>query len=529
MKQRLWQIRMGVLVTLAFLGGAALGYGILLGGLGPLAPALMGIAGLGLGWWLIIVSCRPLRRQQQELADLIDGIGEGKLHIAMTDNTRNGLLNSLAASLNRASTALNGTLSGFIRSANRVYLSAASLDLCATAAADNAGLQSEKSHQIAAAAEEMAQTITQIAGHADSVAGMSQQAMENALQEKILAERAQESAREVLASTRLLTESMQRLETSSAEIGKVVSLIRGIANQTNLLSLNASIEAARAGIHGKGFAVVAAEVKNLAESTLGATEDIAAQIGHIQAECRNTATDLDSTCQAVTRTGKDISHFGQALQTMIATFEKVHHRITEISDAVREQAATTQEVTSSIEEMAGLSGAMEGMARQVSSEVQSLNGVTDELLLLLDRFRLHAHEMARRLVSDLAEQSDLVAMERTRQENRLRLAAGQDPCLELLYITDAQGRQVTSNIFAEEGTATAYDSDGHNMDWSRRPWFLGALQSGGCHISELYRSAATGRFCFTVACVIRNDQNQILGVLGADINILRLLEILDAA
>jgi methyl-accepting chemotaxis protein len=109
-------------------------------------------------------------------------------------------------------------------------------------------------------------------------------------------------------------------------------------------------------------------------------------------------------------------------------------------------------------------------------------------------------------------------MERTMQEAFLKKMANTYPFIELLYITNEQGRQITSNISATDGFATSYGNDGFQMDWSKRPWFIGAKKSDVSFVTDLYRSAATGTFCYTVSCILKDDHQRIKGVLGADIN-----------
>ncbi len=97
------------------------------------------------------------------------------------------------------------------------------------------------------------------------------------------------------------------------------------------------------------------------------------------------------------------------------------------------------------------------------------------------------------------------------------------PYLDLLYVTDARGRQTTSNIAVGEGFATAYGNDGFGMDWSSRRWFTEARSAGRSCVSDLYRSAATGTFCFTVSAALRRASGEVVGVLGADVSFERLV------
>ena len=104
----------------------------------------------------------------------------------------------------------------------------------------------------------------------------------------------------------------------------------------------------------------------------------------------------------------------------------------------------------------------------------------------------------------------------------METVAKSHPYAELLYITNAEGIQTTRNIAALEFTAS-YGSTGQGKDWSERPWYLEPLQTGGVYTSDIYRSAASDRFCFTISAPIANDRGETLGVLGADIDLSQLL------
>lgn len=285
--------------------------------------------------------------------------------------------------------------------------------------------------------------------------------------------------------TQMLCKVVGELENSAGNVQHAVRDIAWIAEQTRLISLNASIEAVRAGEHGRAFGVVADEVKKLADQTRVSTSDIEERVSAINGCVQNVMTVVAADRR------------GNASDT-----EKV----------------SMQQVDSQVRSMAETAGSQLKGARSLHQLGDQANQLSEELLLLVGSFRFAIHQRA---AADLEMHVAAVAAslkDRPLLEEKLHRWLKSDPCFELLYVTDARGRQIVSNISRSEG-ATVADTTGYGRDWSRRPWFQEAVRLGGqVHVSDIYRSTATGDFCFTVSIAVTNLAGEMTAVLAADVN-----------
>ena len=204
-----------------------------------------------------------------------------------------------------------------------------------------------------------------------------------------LASSIQEISRQVTDSTRIAGEAVSEVEQTSAKIqglsdaalriGEVVTLITDIAEQTNLLALNATIEAARAGEAGKGFAVVASEVKNLASQTARATQEISQQITGIQSATRDSVT-------AISSINRTIGRMNEITASVAAAVEEQGAATAEIARNVEQAASGTQDVSTNIQGVTAAAGETSLASRQIQDAARNLSAQSERLQAEVGRF-----------------------------------------------------------------------------------------------------------------------------------------------
>ncbi|WP_213007742.1 methyl-accepting chemotaxis protein [Paractinoplanes toevensis] len=288
------------------------------------------------------------------------------------------------------------------RSRDEVGTMAASLNLATTTMRDTVQTLGTASHSLAAAAEELSATSNQIAGSAEeassqaaAVAAATEQIRSNvdtvsAGSEEMgasireIAENANQAAQvagQAVAMATSTNRTVTKLGESSAEIGDVIKLITAIAEQTNLLALNATIEAARAGDAGKGFAVVASEVKDLAQETAKATEDISNRVSAIQA-------DTDTAITAIGEIGEIIGRISDFQTTIAAAVEEQTATTGEMNRGVGQAAAGVGEIATGVDTLASTAQLTTESVNDSQRAAAELARMSSDLQSLVGAFRV---------------------------------------------------------------------------------------------------------------------------------------------
>jgi methyl-accepting chemotaxis protein len=248
--------------------------------------------------------------------------------------------------------------------------------------------QRARTAEVATAVEEMNATILEVAknaGDAAATAGQANSMAEKgtALVEKVLA---------VMATVNVkasgLKSEMQELGGQAEGIGRIMQVISDIADQTNLLALNAAIEAARAGEAGRGFAVVADEVRKLAEKTMTATREVSGFIGSIQESARRNLSATDDTAKVITEADTLVHDAGEALHGILEFVERTSDQVRGIATAAEQQSATSEEINRSTDQINRLAGEAAGSMSQASSAVSALARLATDLKTSMTRMRL---------------------------------------------------------------------------------------------------------------------------------------------
>lgn len=230
------------------------------------------------------------------------------------------------------------------------------------------------------AVEENAIAIQRIAESTSAVSDSAMEVLAESKQGNEIIKRTIKQMEEIRASVIESADVIRTLGENSKEIGNIVETINQIAEQTNLLALNAAIEAARAGEHGKGFAVVADEVRKLAEQSRQSTEQIASLIEGIQQNTAHAVQAMEKGTKEVEAGTAVANDAGEAFQHILSSVEQAVGEMQEVSAATEEISASTEQVTASVEQMAsitsGISESMQGVAASSEEQLASAQEIT---------------------------------------------------------------------------------------------------------------------------------------------------------
>jgi len=332
---------------------------------------------LGLYW---------LMNQVRLLRERLLGVAGGDFSSKIEEESSQNEVGDMFQAYNCMIDQVGKVVSGVQALSHNISGQTSSLSAAARDSENHVANQHRELEQVATAMNEMSATVNEVANHAAEAASSADQANQDAASGYKIMKKSSNSI--VLMSDNLesAVSVMQQLDLDSQEIGKVLTVITGIAEQTNLLALNAAIEAARAGEQGRGFAVVADEVRTLAQKTQSSTEEIQKIIERLQNQTTKAVSVVESSTSAVQKGAREMDGANTELQKIVEAVGNIQQMTTLIATAAQEQSHVAHEIDNKVtsisdatSETSRVASIVKGFSQTINDEVNQLNNVVREL------------------------------------------------------------------------------------------------------------------------------------------------------
>ncbi|KAF0218664.1 MAG: methyl-accepting chemotaxis [Geobacteraceae bacterium] len=335
--------------------------------------------------WIIRGITRPLESVTKVIEEASKGDFTASVVISSKDE-----FGVLAASVNRMLENIKGAMAGVATTASLLAMTAEDLDTSSAQIAGNTIELAAQAGTVSSASEEMSATSHDIARNCSTVSESAGNTNGSAITGATVVQETVAGMNRIAERVKVSAQTVGSLGNRSDQIGEIIATIEDIADQTNLLALNAAIEAARAGEQGRGFAVVADEVRALAERTTRATKEIGEMIKSIQQETREAVKSMEEGVQEVEKGTADAARSGKALQDIQDQIGHVTMQINQIATAAEEQTATTREITGNVQQISDIVCETSKKVQESAGAASMLAQMAKELEQLVGRFKLVA-------------------------------------------------------------------------------------------------------------------------------------------
>ncbi len=343
------------------------------------------LLGGGIMWLIVSSVVKPLRCTLHALRDIVEGEGDLTRRLASGGRDEIG---QLAQGFNKFAGLVHGIIREMAGYTGRLNESAERLAAVTEETGRGVEQQQRRTDDVVTAVSEMASTGREVAGNAGAAAEAAQNADAAANDGRQVVGQTIEVIDSLAQEVRRAGEVIHRLENDSESIGGVLDVIRGIAEQTNLLALNAAIEAARAGEQGRGFAVVADEVRTLASRTQESTAEIHGMIERLQGGAREAVKVMEQGSARADESVQQAARAGSALDAISEAVAVIKQMNEQIASAAEEQNAVAEEINTTVLAISEITEQTAAGAQQTASASNELNQLSEQLSGMVRQFKV---------------------------------------------------------------------------------------------------------------------------------------------
>ena len=373
-----------------------------------LMVALIALATIAIGAAFALLIARHIVRPIHEVLEHVQEVSAGNLAVKEIDVTSGDEIGELGGAINTMTESLRRLIRQVEDAGEHINASSEELTAGAERAADAANQIAASITTVAAGSERQAEAIAdadsivvqlsagiqQVAANAGAVSGQAAQSVEAAEEGRKSVDQAICQMRTIESTVTESAKVVTRLGERSYEIGQIVATITGIAEQTNLLALNAAIEAARAGEQGRGFAVVADEVRKLAEQSGEAAKQIAQMIAEIQGETDQAVQSMNNGAEEVKHGTAAVDAAGKSFADIFGAIHEISEQMREVSTVMEEMAKGSEQIVSSMQDIDKLGKESASQAQNVAAATQEQSATTEEIAAASEALAKLAEELS---------------------------------------------------------------------------------------------------------------------------------------